>query len=342
MKSIYLFFTLFCVSIYSLSETEIVYPWVTNNSLFQAKVVINNLNNAEVNIQLVATRPSGETETVTLSIGPFGQFVSDSNSLFPELGTGAGYSVFLSSPADGIEGAFVVSGTDSSSGSSPAQANVVPASSASNLLMFNYLPIPENPPADSAPVVVNMGTSAASVTFHGYQGGQKVGTFNTMIAVRTPFAQVTSSMFPSTTGDIYVVAESDQPILGLAFIFNDFREPSMANTTAASSVPDPNGAGTVSFSNDVMAIFTNSCLGCHGNGSSSGGLNLAPENAYGNLVNVPSVLEPSFMLVLPSDADNSYLYRRLNPSLTSGHYIQPTEAELNTIRDWINEGAANN
>lgn len=351
MKPFNLLTLLLLASSLSWAQSELMFPWVTNNSQFRGVIIVNNLNNASIEVTLTARRNNGDSATATRTIEAFGQLVEGSETLFGSMGEGAGFAVQLTSSADNITAAFVIRGTFSASGSSPAQANVASPSDASNIIIFSYLPVPPEG-GDSAPVVVNMGASTADVTFHGYQNGQKVGTFSVMVEPLRPYANVTSAMFAGASGDFYVVAESDLPLLGMAFIFNSETEPSMSNAVAIDAVPDPdmNTGTTVSFSMDVQPIFDASCAlsSCHIGSSPQAGLNLSAAQAYGELVNVPSV-QSSLDLVEPFDPQNSYLYLKIDDDPSNNSMLRmprsrpplPDE-EIEIIEAWIAEGALNN
>jgi len=86
---------------------------------------------------------------------------------------------------------------------------------------------------------------------------------------------------------------------------------------------------------------------CHG-ASAQGGLDLRPEVAYQNLVDVPSALLPGQQRVEPGSKDRSLLYRKL-AAATLGTTVEGTpmpngrrplaEAELQAIQRWIQVGA---
>lgn len=223
------------------AQTDLVFPWVTNNSLFRSTVVINNIGDSQAAVSLTATRADGSTETKDVVLAPFAQLVSSANDLFTALGEGPGYAVRVTSDASNIKGALVVSGTGSPSGSSPAQADVLDAASASPVLLFNYLPLSSG---FSAPVLVNMGDTSAEIRLHAFQGGQLVAS-SASVTVESgrPFTGLATDLLPGLGGDVYVAAESTQPMVGMAFIFNDQREPSMSAATAISAVPNPPTTG---------------------------------------------------------------------------------------------------
>jgi len=101
----------------------------------------------------------------------------------------------------------------------------------------------------------------------------------------------------------------------------------------------------VSFSNQIQPIFNSQCgTACHGN---SGGLSLAAGVSYNNLFNVNAQSScTSLKRVLPNNAANSVLYRRVSGTTVCGVQM-PQGGALNAsdialIRDWINQGANNN
>lgn len=219
-------------------ETDLVFPWVTNNA-FQSQIVVNNLNEFTVTIDLTATRQEGETpatETIeNLEIPPLGQWTRIAGEVFSALGEGAGYMVRLTSSSPNIEGAFVVR-----FGSSPSQANVFPASEAAPNLLFNYMPA--NQGGFAAPVLINMGDQTANVTYFAFQDGQEILPSDAPRTLRQippgkPHAELVRDLFPEATGDLIITVQSDQPLLGVAFLFNEKREPSMANATSIPVIP---------------------------------------------------------------------------------------------------------
>lgn len=115
-----------------------------------------------------------------------------------------------------------------------------------------------------------------------------------------------------------------------------------------------NGAREVlsnpSFSADVQDILQrNGCTasGCHGTGA--GGLTLGSSAAtnYSNLVGVASGGEPTFDLVAPGDAQNSYVVIKVEGRQSVGQRMpigQPAldDIDIANLRNWINNGAPEN
>jgi len=115
---------------------------------------------------------------------------------------------------------------------------------------------------------------------------------------------------------------------------------------------DPGGGGPPI---DPSATFTRvktevlptcAAVGCHGTIAPQENLILAPNTAYANTVNVPSVEVSSMPRVKPGDPNNSYLYRKITGSGITGERMPLggpylSDAQISLVRDWIRRGAPN-
>lgn len=96
----------------------------------------------------------------------------------------------------------------------------------------------------------------------------------------------------------------------------------------------------------VQPIWDRACAHCHDSGG-DGGLSLTADNAYGELVDVPSN-QADMPLVTPGDPEASYLWHKLvgtQDAVGGGGSLMPegrdlTADELATVERWIREGAA--
>ncbi len=100
---------------------------------------------------------------------------------------------------------------------------------------------------------------------------------------------------------------------------------------------------TISFNDTIMPILQANCIGsCH---PPFGNLDLNAQNAYANLVNVPS-LSPGPIRVTPFQPENSMLYLRVAGSEAGGRMPQGqsplSSGEIGLIYDWIAQGALDN
>jgi mono/diheme cytochrome c family protein len=98
----------------------------------------------------------------------------------------------------------------------------------------------------------------------------------------------------------------------------------------------------VSFTQHVQPIFDSQCISCHGN---SGNLNLSSNVSYNNLVNV-NASGYSGKRVVPNDSNNSILFIKVDGSNAFGSNMPLggtlSATQINTIKQWIDEGAQNN
>jgi hypothetical protein len=102
-------------------------------------------------------------------------------------------------------------------------------------------------------------------------------------------------------------------------------------------------------------IFTPICSGCHsGLGTSLPGVqDLTAGHTFANIVNVPSIEQPTLLRIKASDAANSYLVRKIegDPGITGsrmpfgcGAAANPCldQATIDLVKSWIAQGALNN
>ena len=92
------------------------------------------------------------------------------------------------------------------------------------------------------------------------------------------------------------------------------------------------------------------CVVCHTNvgRTPSGGMNLAHDGAYDQIVNVASARKPGAIRVIPGDPENSYLVHKVegNPDIVGvrmpqgGPYL--TDGQILILKRWIAIGAPRN
>src|SRR5256884_8305829 len=110
------------------------------------------------------------------------------------------------------------------------------------------------------------------------------------------------------------------------------------------------GGGSASLEPTLASIqanvFSVNCAfsGCHGGGTVPFGLRLDPGFSAGNLINVPSPRDPNLIRVIPGDPDASFLIQKLQGTQTLGDRMPDggpylTTAQVNVIRQWIQDGA---
>jgi len=117
---------------------------------------------------------------------------------------------------------------------------------------------------------------------------------------------------------------------------------------------NPGPGQPVSLSQDVQPIFTAHCASCHRDGGGAAvffGIKIrldSSDDAFSTLVNQTSVQNSSFTLVKPSDSANSLLYLKIssnNPPVGSRMPLLSSplsDSQIQTIKDWIDQGAADN
>ncbi len=98
---------------------------------------------------------------------------------------------------------------------------------------------------------------------------------------------------------------------------------------------------TISFSKDILRIFTNNgaktCArsGCHSGSRPAAGIDLQAGVAYDDIVNVDD-------LILPGDPDNSRLFQQVDSGRMPRNGGKLADADIERLRQWIADGAPNN
>lgn len=111
-------------------------------------------------------------------------------------------------------------------------------------------------------------------------------------------------------------------------------------TEAAEAPVPPTADSSISFDRDVLPIFRRSCFGCHQNGKRQGDYRMTE---FAALLAGGESEQPA---IVPGDPAASYLLEQITPQ--DGHAAMPqapaaplSAAEIETIRDWIAQGAVN-
>jgi len=106
-----------------------------------------------------------------------------------------------------------------------------------------------------------------------------------------------------------------------------------ANETAATNAPAPTvDLANVSFTNDVLPIFQQHCLKCHGNDNPEKGLELS---TYKTMM----LGSEDGSVVTPGDPDKSYLVEMVVTKKMPKKGAPLSATEINTIIAWVKAGA---
>lgn len=121
--------------------------------------------------------------------------------------------------------------------------------------------------------------------------------------------------------------------------------------TSADVVTTIENAAAVTLTQIQNEVFTPTCSGCHSGPTSNNlpsGMNLSSAaDSHDALVNVASIQVPELDRVEPTNPDNSYLIQKLEGTAAVGTRMPQggpflDQATVDTIRQWIMDGAPNN
>ena len=108
-----------------------------------------------------------------------------------------------------------------------------------------------------------------------------------------------------------------------------------APTNAPAATQLPVISSGVSFTNDILPIFNNSCINCHGGNRTEKGLIL---KTYADLMKGSQ----NGSVVTAGDADHSKLAQLVISQKMPKRGAKLTAPQIQLIVDWINQGALDN
>ena len=121
----------------------------------------------------------------------------------------------------------------------------------------------------------------------------------------------------------------------------------LAGAACGAGIPDVPEDQQVSYAEHLEPLMIKRCLGCHTAEEPKAELVLEVGRGYAQLVGRASEQVPSLQLVVPGDAEASYLWHKLDHSAVRGKGMPRTltgskrlpDAELELIHRWIEDGA---
>jgi len=113
---------------------------------------------------------------------------------------------------------------------------------------------------------------------------------------------------------------------------------------AATGDPLPPTTGRLVDYTEIQDIFDKRCVECHEGDAAPNALNLIDTRSYNLLFDEASQEVPNLKRVKPGNAEQSYLFQKINQAVPKSGTRMPVGftlpvAEQVAIRDWINQGA---
>jgi len=112
-------------------------------------------------------------------------------------------------------------------------------------------------------------------------------------------------------------------------------KPSAAPAEPTAVPTEPQASGSVSFSQDLVPIFEEFCIKCHGGEETEKGLDMKTHTAL-------LAGSERGAVIVPGDADGSRLAQLILNGKMPKRGPKPSAEQIQLIINWINAGAQNN
>ncbi|MDP9090940.1 MAG: TIGR03118 family protein [Pseudomonadota bacterium] len=220
--------------------------------------------------------------------------------------------------------------------------------------LYARIDLGATPPVLNAPPVVTLSTPTGSLK----------GTVSLSATVKDPIAISKVEFFANSTS-LGVATIAPYSVTWDTTKVTDGKYSVTATATDVDGNVGSSAASSVTVANNAVAqvtltqlqqqIFTPICSSCHtGMGAALPGVqNLTAGNTFSNIVNVPSIEQPSLLRIKPSDPTNSYLVQKIEGApgisgsrmpLGCGSATNPCldQATIDLVKTWVSQGALNN
>jgi hypothetical protein len=154
-------------------------------------------------------------------------------------------------------------------------------------------------------------------------------TMPTNTAIVNPTVELTDTSIPDPSPTLNPTDTQEPPTPDPEVAETD--TPTSPTETKAPSEP----IGEVSFTNDVLPIFQNSCTRCHGSSKAEEGLRL---NTYANVM----LGSEEGLVIVAGDPDGSLLVQVVSDGSMPKRGEKLTPEEIEIIKAWILAGALDN
>lgn len=174
-------------------------------------------------------------------------------------------------------------------------------------------------------------------------------SFNTLVSQNSSQATSEIRVIPGDAENSYLVKklEGTASVGGIMPPGGSLSEALISNVkTWINALPVEEVEEEVTLATIQTDVFTPTCSGCHSVGGAAEGTGVlldSTTNSFNTLVNQTSAQASPEVHVIPADAENSYLIKKLEGTASAGGVMPPngslSAALIGDVRAWIDDGA---
>jgi len=217
-----------------------VIPWVANRSgQWSTRLVLTNSEPETIHYNLMAYRSGGESQEIQGTVDANETKVLDAGAIFDQLGSGTGYTVYLSSQSSRLRAEYLLTSLSLGKEGSPACGTALPINSKQYQLSIDALT--NNSSLFSAVVVVNPNDGEQEVSWQAFPANE-TGALKAKNAIILkpwePTVIALEDLFLDAQGMLRLELEGEFPILATGFVFSQDREPTIVEAQERFALPD--------------------------------------------------------------------------------------------------------
>ena len=204
------------------------FPWIANqDGQWSTHLIITNPSQDPSTYTLKAYRGDGQTQEIQGTIAANITKIIKTGEIFDQLGSGSGYSVYLSSTNSQLRSEYLLWGLSENMPGSPASGKALPLNSKQYQWSLDVLSRQSS--SFSAVVVVNPNDANQEISWSAFTSQNKKSMVKKTLSLKPwePTIIILNEVLPNETDMLRMEIQGEFPLLATGFLFSPNREPAI-------------------------------------------------------------------------------------------------------------------